>query len=156
VAVAEFVQGNWKLVAQQGRSATPPPWTAASQALDSRQSTRQENWAFIPIQIPSIDALRQTDWMFVVEWTKLPAPKIQSLVDCFVNGVFAWCSIQSRARDVERMTQILSIAADWHTHLDLNRLLESIALAATKLLSGDRASIFLWDNQPKNWSATQL
>lgn len=87
--------------------------------------------------------------MFAIEWTRLPAPKIQHLVDCLVSGIVAWRSFQSRARDVERMTQILNVAADWHTHLDLNRLLESIALAATKLLSGDRASIFLWDKSAK-------
>lgn len=87
--------------------------------------------------------------MFAIEWTRLPSPKIQHLVDCLVSGIVAWRSFQSRARDVERMTQILNVAADWHTHLDLDRLLQSIALAATKLLSGDRASIFLWDKSAK-------
>jgi len=149
VAVAECIHGNWKVMAHQGRSTSPPPWATASQALDSRQSSRNGNWIFFPIQIPSSDASSQTEWMFIAEWARLPSPKIQPLVDCLISGLIAWRSMQSRSRDVERMTQILSIAADWHTHLDLNRLLESIALAATKLLSGDRASIFLWDKSAK-------
>ncbi len=61
----------------------------------------------------------------------------------------AWQVLQARQRDVQRMTHILSVAADWHRHLDLDRLLEAIALTATKLLNGDRASIFLWDKQAK-------
>ena len=149
VGIAEFTQGNWKFVAQQGRHTVSPPWGSASQSLDSQQPSRHASWAFFPIRLPGSDASSQTDWMFAIEWTRLPSPKIQPVVDCLVGGVVAWRSFQSRARDVERMTQILNVAADWHTHLDLNRLLESIALAATKLLSGDRASIFLWDKSAK-------
>jgi len=149
VGIAECTQGNWKFVAQQGRHTAAPSWGVASQSLDSRQPTRHASWAFFPVQLPASDSSTQTDWMFAIEWTRLPSPKIQHLVDCLVSGIVAWRSFQSRARDVERMTQILKVAADWHKHLDLDRLLESIALAATKLLSGDRASIFLWDKSAK-------
>jgi Nif-specific regulatory protein len=149
VGVAECTQGNWKFVAQHGRHAVGPQWLSASQSLDSRQPTRNGNWLFFPIHLPACDASSQTDWIFAIEWIRLPSPKIQHLVDCLVGGLVAWRSFQSRARDVERMTQILNVAADWHMHLDLDRLLESIALAATKLLSGDRASIFLWDKSAK-------
>jgi Nif-specific regulatory protein len=46
---------------------------------------------------------------------------------------------------VIRLNQILTVTADWHTHQDLDRLLQDIAQAATRLLRCDRASIFLWD-----------
>ena len=48
-----------------------------------------------------------------------------------------------------RLSQILEVAANWHAHQDLDRLLQDIAQAATGLLRSDRASIFLWDKQSR-------
>jgi len=60
-------------------------------------------------------------------------------------AIDTWQRQQQKARDVVRLNQILNVAADWHSHQDLDRLLQDIAQAATRLLRCDRASIFLWD-----------
>jgi Nif-specific regulatory protein len=64
-------------------------------------------------------------------------------------AIDAWHRQQQKSRDVIRLNQILNVAADWHSHQDLDRLLQDIAQAATRLLRSDRASIFLWDKSAR-------
>lgn len=52
-------------------------------------------------------------------------------------------------RRIDRLEEIVNIAASWRQELDMDRLLEQIAEAATRLLDCERASIFLWDKPNK-------
>jgi Nif-specific regulatory protein len=56
---------------------------------------------------------------------------------------------QALRRRIERLEEIVNIAASWRQELDMDRLLEQIAEAATRLLDCERASIFLWDKPNK-------
>lgn len=56
---------------------------------------------------------------------------------------------QRRERRIERLEAIISIAAEWRQTLQLEELLTKMAEASTRLLSAERASIFLWDKTKK-------
>ncbi|MCY3007861.1 MAG: sigma-54-dependent Fis family transcriptional regulator [Planctomycetota bacterium] len=65
------------------------------------------------------------------------------------QAIELWHQQLRKSRVVVRLSQILEVAANWHAHQDLDRLLQDIAQAATGLLRSDRASIFLWDKQSR-------
>ena len=65
------------------------------------------------------------------------------------QAVELWQHQLRKSRDVVRLNQILEVAANWHSHQDLDRLLQDMAQAAIHLLRSDRASIFLWDKQSR-------
>ncbi len=136
-------KGAWKRTLQIGKcTAEPPDWNLASECLDGRRTHHSALWTYLPI--PSTlnknlvlccqPVLSQQQIEQVVEHLSLVGMTIDT-----------WQRQQQKARDVVRLNQILNVAADWHSHQDLDRLLQDIAQAATRLLRCDRASIFLWD-----------
>ena len=150
--VAERLSGNWIKRAERGRSVGSLPWTHASDATDVNVVVRHESWWLRSL-------CQAADHQFVLclqtatiannIGLRLEDSRVNDYAAAIASGLVAWQTIQAQQRDVQRMTHILTVAADWHQHLALDRLLESIALTATKLLNGDRASIFLWDKQSR-------
>jgi Nif-specific regulatory protein len=57
---------------------------------------------------------------------------------------------ENEARHVQRLQAILAIAAQWNQTLEMDALLEQMAEASTRLLSAERASIFIWDRANKS------
>jgi len=152
VCVAERTSGNWVKRAERGRPVGSLPWSQTADASDSRVIVRHESWwltALQQIADRDIVLLLQTLPSSNPTTARLDETRVSDYALALASGMTAWQMIQAQQRDVQRMTHILNVAADWHQHLDLDRLLESIALTATKLLNGDRASIFLWDKQAR-------
>jgi transcriptional regulator with GAF, ATPase, and Fis domain len=56
---------------------------------------------------------------------------------------------QHEKRRAERLQAILEIAARWQQTQEMEPLLTEMAMAATRLLGAERASIFLWDKPNK-------
>ncbi len=142
-------KGAWKKLLQLGAATPEPPdWNQASEALDSRQSIHQAVWSYLPIESET-----NKDLVLCVHPSALNLPNVQaspaslgeSEIPTLARALDIWNRQQQKSRDVIRLTQILNVAADWHAHQDVDRLLQDIAQAATRLLKCDRASIFLWD-----------
>lgn len=136
-------KGAWKRTLQIGKvSAEPPDWNLASESLDSRRMTKSNLWTYVPIPSAS-----HRDLVLCLQPTVSDsnADQIVEHVALIALTIDTWQRQQQKARDVVRLNQILNVAADWHSHQDLDRLLQDIAQAATRLLRCDRASIFLWD-----------
>jgi len=136
-------KGAWKRTIQIGKiSAEPPDWNSASECLDTRRSSQSNLWSYIPI--PS--ALNKN--LVLCCQPVLNPQQLESVTEqlgLVALSIDTWQRQQQSSRDVVRLNQILNVAADWHSHQDLDRLLQDIAQAATRLLRCDRASIFLWD-----------
>lgn len=136
-------KGAWKRTIQIGKiSAEPPDWNLASECLDTRRSSQSNLWSYIPI--PS--ALNKN--LVLCCQPVLNPQQLESVTEqlgLVALSIDTWQRQQQSSRDVVRLNQILNVAADWHSHQDLDRLLQDIAQAATRLLRCDRASIFLWD-----------
>lgn len=136
-------KGAWKRTLQIGKvSAEPPDWNLASESLDSRRMTKSNLWTYLPI--PSATH-KDLVLCFQPNVSSNIADQIVEHVSLIALTIDTWQRQQQKARDVVRLNQILNVAADWHSHQDLDRLLQDIAQAATRLLRCDRASIFLWD-----------
>ena len=136
-------KGAWKKALQLGKAAPEPPdWSLASDCLDLRQSKHSANWSYIPIPSES-----HKDLVLCFHPPLPPKGHVRSETETslIAKAVDIWHRQQQKSRDVIRLNQILNVTADWHTHQDLDRLLQDIAQAATRLLRCDRASIFLWD-----------
>ncbi len=146
-ALLEQANGDWKRVCERGAIIGAIPKMAIGEAIESRTEQVFENWSIHPLVFTSA-----TERVLVVQRTsrnsnaaRLEPASISNFTKAISHGLSTWETLETQKRDLERMSQILNVAADWHRHLDLNKLLESIAMTATKLLHCDRASIFLWD-----------
>ena len=140
-------KGVWKRTLQLGTvSAEPPDWNLASECLDSRSVGRSSLWIYLPIA-----SVTNKDLILCVQpvLNDSNADKIAEQLNIFALAIDLWQRQQQKSRDVIRLNQILNVAADWHSHQDLDRLLQDIAQAATRLLRSDRASIFLWDKSAR-------
>ena len=58
-------------------------------------------------------------------------------------------------RRVEQLQLLMELAVTWQRSANLSELLGSMAVAAARVLRGDRASIFLWDRARINWWDTR-
>jgi transcriptional regulator with GAF, ATPase, and Fis domain len=143
IVVLAASKGSWKRIVQSGRAAAIGPDSAhAGECLDSRRAKSAPPWYYVPI--PST-----THPDLVVCCHGLPATSdidsITESIGWIGQTIDLWHRQLQKARDVVRLNQILEVAANWHSHQDLDRLLQDMAQAAINLLRSDRASIFLWD-----------
>ncbi len=146
-AVVERTSTGWGKLAERGTLAGDLPRSQISDVAESREPVRFEAWSIVPLRSPTT-----SDRILVAQRSRssnsaarFDDSSLTDLASAISNGMATWHLLQTQKRDLDRVTEILNVAADWHRHLDLNKLLESIARTATKLLNCDRASIFLWD-----------
>jgi Nif-specific regulatory protein len=143
IVVLAASKGSWKRMVQSGRpAALGPDSTHASECLDSRQVKSAPPWHYFPI--PSST---HSDLVLCCHGlpATTPSASIAEATELLGSAIDVWHHQLQKSRDVVRLNQILAVAANWHSHQDLDRLLQDIAQAATRLLHSDRASIFLWD-----------
>jgi len=142
-------KGAWKKLLAVGKPVTRSPDPAKlSDCLDSRRVQHCETWTLHSLPVGN-------DLIFCLANPNSHAPTTQShevlreQLGLLGHCVELWNQQLSKTRDVVRINQILEVSANWHAHQDLDRLLQDIAQAATRLLRSDRASIFLWDKQSR-------
>jgi transcriptional regulator with GAF, ATPase, and Fis domain len=138
LAVWHIERGRWRCRASIGMGSRVDP-SLLSDALDEGSVRTSGNWHAVPLNPSHILAVG-------------PAKNLDSLthlattLGVAIGGLERQHRIQRR---IARLEEIVDIAAQWRQELDLNRLLEQIAEAATRLLDCERASIFLWDKPNK-------
>lgn len=147
VALIERANDDWRRAAERGTVVGALPKTTIADAIESREERTFQNWNVYPLGCNSTPerALIIQRVSRQSSPSRLDPSSILNFSKAVQNGLATWDILETQKRDLERMSEILNVAADWHRHLDLNKLLESIAMTATKLLHCDRASIFLWD-----------
>lgn len=147
--VMSATKGSWKKLLAFGSPVSRPPEDShLSDCLDSRKPQSCGHWSLhaLPSGSDLILAFASTANAASSEESQ---DKLRDQLGLLGHAIELWQQQLRKTRDVVRLNQILEVAANWHSHQDLDRLLQDIAQAATRLLRSDRASIFLWDKQSR-------
>ena len=157
-------KGAWKKLIAVGKAVSHPPADASlSECLDTRRTQTTPSWTLHPLAHGSANGSSGSSATNLHRGELIlcfanPNPhaleptaqeSLREQLGLLAQGVELWQQQLRKSRDVVRLSQILEVAANWHAHQDLDRLLQDIAQAATGLLRSDRASIFLWDKQSR-------
>ena len=140
-------KGSWKRVLQVGRpAAVGPDSLHASESLDARLVRHIAPWVYFPVPSKT-----HSDLVLCCHGVASPAisETLMEPIQLMGQAVDAWSRQNQKTRELVRLTQILDVAANWHSHQNLEQLLEEMAKAATQLLRCDRSSIFLWDKNAR-------
>jgi transcriptional regulator with GAF, ATPase, and Fis domain len=143
LAIVRGEKGQWRSVGNFGPRRTLPAELLA-EALDREMHAEEGGWYVVPLAPRS-----QTAEMLAVYRVVKAAKDRQGLL----TPLAEWLRVgltQIRARQQERdratrLQAILEIAAQWQQTHEMNPLLVQMAETAIRLLSAERASIFLWD-----------
>lgn len=140
---------EWRTVSQHGRWTGDLPWSLMSDALDrdavGHKTLAGVHWVVAP--------LRSQTSPTAVLWLSGRALAEDCLPQTALvaRGLgWLWDVVQrlhQQQRKIARLRGVLSIAPRLLDYLEVEPLLEQIAVEATRLLDCDRASIFLWDRE---------
>jgi Nif-specific regulatory protein len=143
LAVAKGEKGVWRTLGSSGPQRALPS-ELLSEALDQGAAVVGGDWYVAPLapQAPGGELLAayRTSTSAVDR-----SGRLEKLTEWLHLGL---TEVRNRHRDrqqIARLQAILEIAAKWQQTHEMQPLLEQMARTATKLLSAERASIFLWD-----------
>ncbi|MCL4201833.1 MAG: sigma-54-dependent Fis family transcriptional regulator [Pirellulaceae bacterium] len=144
-SVVRGERGRWRVIAQAGT--TPePPYELFGEALDRETGVRRAGWSVVPLlgQLPRGEVL-------AVRIKSGEARQTLAEFATLANGLdSALATVRTRSRQnrkIRRLQTILEITGQWRQTQRTDDLLRQIAEASTRLLSAERASIFLWDKR---------
>ncbi|QDV24423.1 sigma-54-dependent Fis family transcriptional regulator [Aureliella helgolandensis] len=138
-------QGDHWGVAGLASSLTQLPMELAATAADQACVLSAENWLAVPISnrsgLPEV--------LLIHPARAIESDTAESLAQMLRSGLLICAEHSQLATRVEQLQTMLQLSADWQQKQDLTELLNSMAQAAARVLRGDRASIFLWDQGKK-------
>ena len=140
--------GDWKVLGSAG-SRQRLPLTLFAEALDRESHVADGNWLAVPLQRRAAGSPMLAVYVGSGDADSGRPNAAQSAVLAIAPLLGqAMQQVRQRARErrqIRRLKAILSIAGHWNQTHEMEPLLILMAEAATKLLTTDRASIFLWD-----------
>ena len=149
IAILSRDEDEWRLRAKAGDASPARPGSdLLAEASDRAEPTHADGWLAVPLFAASntnIDVLAIAQDSFTADQQEQIAAISQMITDALAQ-IRARTRLQRR---LNRLEAVLEIAADWNQTHEMIPLLRRMAEAATKLLSADRASIFLWDKVKK-------
>lgn len=135
---------QWSVVGTAS-SLSQLPVDLAATASEEMEISQGQNW----IAAPVAGRAQPAEVLLVSPHNALPLAELQHVVQLLRSCLaLANQHLQLTRRNQQQET-LLDLAVQWQGNHDLDELLNSMAVAAAKALSGDRASIFLW-NKPHN------
>lgn len=140
VALVVNDHGSWQAVALAG-SAETLPYPLLERAAESEQDEQDGVWWVCPLGRSSL--------LLALDGARAGGTLGREIVDTLYR---VWRHHKDDAetrRRIDRMQGILDLAAHWQSTLDMDELLEQMAVTSTKLVGAERASIFLWDRANK-------
>jgi transcriptional regulator with GAF, ATPase, and Fis domain len=147
VALAKGEKGVWRTIAASGPQ-RPLPSDLLSEVLDSGTAAQRHEWSVAPL-----GANGESGELIAAYRTWGGGPQrggtLETLLGYLRSGLSAVRSRQRELARSQRLSAILEIAARWQQTQEMGALLAQMAETATKLLSAERASIFLWDRPHK-------
>ena len=137
------IKGTWRTLAAFGSGEHTLPYELLANALDQDRLVQQDQWLAMPVDIPN-----QSGRILVqlVENDSDAASTFPGIVSALSIADSVARHRLSPTRKSERLSAILDFTARWNQSRETDQLLEEIAEAATRLLSAERASIFLPDS----------
>ena len=157
IAWTESSKGQWRIIACDGQPFGALPLALMHEAIDAGKTKSDTRHHFVPMTLrgQTVGGLlaRHANGSHPSSPhsnTEIATPDLwDSIARLFLAALDARRTIQSQRRAIVHRDQILEVAANWHSHHDVPKLLDQIARTATQLLRADRASIFLWDRPSK-------
>lgn len=131
---------RWEVAGTAGSLSQLPIELAAS-ACDQMQVLIAGGWLAVPIT----GRTRPAEILLVSPATSVDGDDAEAIGQMLRSGLLISLEQSELSSQVEQLQTLLELAADWQRSQDLTELLNNMALAAARVLKGDRASIFLWD-----------
>ena len=147
LAVVVAQRGKWSLVAESGAS-DALPLDLLAEVLDQGKMVQAAETVAAPLSSGG----NRSD-VLVASGLDLEQAggraQFESLLELLQSARESVRRRQAALNRAERLETVLEIAGQWHQIQRMDRLLEQMAKAATRLLDAERASIFLWDREQK-------
>lgn len=149
VAVVRNVDGRWSVVGAWGSSASSNssalPTAHLADVLDRETAAASGGWLALPVDRRTAPgellALHTADAAALVRMQEA----VELVRAHFAQGLASVRAGEKQRRSNERLAALLEISGRWNQTQEMEPLLVQMAEAATKMLTADRASIFLWD-----------
>jgi transcriptional regulator with GAF, ATPase, and Fis domain len=140
VAWVHQQDAHWAVVGS-ANSLVNLPIDLAATAADEMEVTQGEGWLASPLT----GRMMPAEVLLFSPHSAFSLDVVQEITQLLRNGLtFAAQHIGLIARS-QQLETLLDLAAQWQRNHNLNELLNSMAMAAARVLNGDRASIFLWN-----------
>jgi transcriptional regulator with GAF, ATPase, and Fis domain len=133
-------KSQWAVVGA-ANSINQLPIDLAASAADEMEPSQGHGWLAAPIA----GQTQSAEVLLLSPHNALSLPEVQAVVQVLRNGLNLASQYILLAERSKQQETLLELAAQWQRNHDLNELLNSMAIAAAKVLGGDRASIFLWN-----------
>jgi len=147
LAVVVAQRGKWSLVAESSASDALPVDLLA-EVLDQEKMVQTVEAVAAPLS-----SFGNRSDVLIASGLELQQPggveQFELFLDLLQSAREAVRCRQAALNRAERLETVLEIAGQWHQIQRMDRLLEQMAEAATRLLDAERASIFLWDREQK-------
>jgi Nif-specific regulatory protein len=140
-------RGEYQPEARSGE-AVALPYDLMADALDAEQPRAGAAWLVAPLPRQAGPA-RLLVLGGCSEQVADLTEMVQLLAGWLAAAITTCSQRQQQLWRIERLEAILEILAQWGQTLETDQLLEQIAEASTRLLSAERASVFLWDRETK-------
>ncbi len=139
-AIVQGVKGQWRTI---GKTATAPnlPTELLAETLDSDRCQAGGGWIAAPLNAPNPNGRL----LILKSNTRIDPVEFDSLTAAFGLALTAHERQSSQVRRADRLAAMLDMTAHWNQSRETDQLLEQIAIASTRLLGSERATIFLPD-----------
>lgn len=137
-------EAQWAVVGSAS-SLNQLPIDLAATAADEMEISQGQGWIAAPIA----GRTKPAEVLLISPHTVLPLAELQLVTQLLRNCLSLTQQQLTLTLRNQQQETLLELAARWQRNHDLNELLNSMAVAAARVLGGDRASIFLWD-KPHN------
>ncbi|MEN6365746.1 MAG: sigma-54-dependent Fis family transcriptional regulator [Thermoguttaceae bacterium] len=144
VAYAAAVEGQWTVAAQWGR-AQPLPVELLAEAFDRESPREQAGWLAVPLEPRAAEGHAMVVHLGAAVEIDAAMERLVEVAPTVRQAVEAVLQHDRERRRLVRAEAMLEIAGRWNQAREIEPLLNEMAEAATRLLSADRASLFLWD-----------
>ncbi len=131
---------HWEVAGSAGSLSQLPVELAAS-ACDQMAVLSAEGWLAVPIT----GRTQPSEVLLISPANLIDADEAEAMGQLLRSGLIIAMDHAELQTRVEQLQTLLQLAADWQQSHDLSELLNNMAVAAARVLHGDRASIFLWD-----------
>ncbi len=138
-------QGSHWEVAGSAGSLSQLPVELAATACDQMSVLSAAGWLAVPITGRTLPA----EVLLLSPASVIDADEAEAMAQMLRSGLLISMDHSELKTRVEQLQTLLELASNWQQSHDLTELLNNMAQAASRVLNGDRASIFLWD-KPAN------
>ncbi len=140
-AVVQGIKGTWRTIAENGLVCDLPTELFA-EVLDGDRLCQANGWIAAPLETPN-----RSGRLLAQNYAQRSSPtvEIDSMSAVLAIALAVFRERRQPRRRAERLSAMLEMTSRWNQNRETDQLLYEIAEASTRLLSAERATIFLSD-----------